>query len=503
MRPSTYLQATRQSAYQRTSSHPCPFTNSTQDHKGSKVVELFKESILTPLPYPSSRNHPRCYRRGQVRQVKNKKIRCVASGYTWSSSSVVQEDGMLVFVDKMTKIFPQVFVEGQSWNVEMETGVKVKALDEYLRRNDPPRTMTSNIVMGEVCFGGVLALGSHGAATQSRTLSDLACEVKIVDATGTLNTFTRDKDPVEFSVAACNLGLLGVIYSYTLRVEPMFNLSVVGGARLKEMVLQNDQTQILYWPFNSHYKCKGETVTVRYAKDELWIKHWKRTDQPESVTFAWKLHRRVRQYIASALGSSTFRLMVAKPKTVRVLSGLFHRELKRPAEKILAAPDAIHYMANLEAAVVIGLECVFKVDGGFEKAVKAWRFAVDKIYEYAARGEYPVNMTVDMRFIKSSDQIMSYVYGEDPEAIFCTMEILAVAETRGFEDFSAMLAQHLMSEYKARVHWAKLWEHIPGIVPYLREHAGPQLDRFESIRKKYDPQGIFLNKTFAGVLGHR
>lgn len=148
---------------------------------------------------------------------------------------------------------------------------------------------------------------------------------------------------------------------------------------MKEMVLQNDQTQILYWPFNSHYKCKGETVTVRYAKDELWIKQWKRTDQPESVTFAWKLHRRVRQYIASALGSSTFRLMVAKPKTVRVLSGLFHRELKRPAEKILAAPDAIHYMANLEAAVVIGLECVFKVDGGFEKAVKAWRFAVDKV----------------------------------------------------------------------------------------------------------------------------
>lgn len=44
---------------------------------------------------------------------------------------------MLVFVDKMTKIFPQVFVEGQSWNVEMETGVKVKAWDEYLRRNYP------------------------------------------------------------------------------------------------------------------------------------------------------------------------------------------------------------------------------------------------------------------------------------------------------------------------------------------------------------------------------
>ena len=59
-------------------------------------------------------------------------------------------------------------------------------------------------------------------------------------------------------------------------------------------------------------------------------------------------------------------------------------------------------------------------------------------------------MTVDMRFIKSSDQIMSYVYDEDPETIFCTIEVLAVAKTRGFEDFSAMLAQHWISEYKAR-----------------------------------------------------
>lgn len=48
-----------------------------------------------------------------------------------------------------------------------------------------------------------------------------------MDATGTLNTFTREKDPIEFSAAACNLGLLGVIYSYSLRIEPMFNVIMV------------------------------------------------------------------------------------------------------------------------------------------------------------------------------------------------------------------------------------------------------------------------------------
>lgn len=47
-----------------------------------------------------------------------------------------------------------------------------------------------------------------------------------------------------------------------------------------------------------------------------------------------------------------------------------------------------------------------------------------------------------------------------------------------------------------------MWEFIPGIVPYLRTQAGDRFDQFEAIRAKYDPQGMFLNSTFAGLLGH-
>jgi hypothetical protein len=73
-----------------------------------------------------------------------------------------------------------------------------------------------------------LLLGTqHGAATHTRTLPDLVCEVQIIDASGTLNSFTHEKNAEEFSAACINLGLLGVIYSYTLRVEPMFNLRMV------------------------------------------------------------------------------------------------------------------------------------------------------------------------------------------------------------------------------------------------------------------------------------
>jgi FAD/FMN-containing dehydrogenase len=130
-------------------------------------------------------------------------------------------------MNKMDKIYDPVHLEGDVWTVEIETGVQVKSLDDLLRKHDPPLALPSNVVLDKMRFGGILSLGCHGAATHSRTLSDLVHSVKIVDASGNVNVFSKDVDPVEFSAATVNLGLLGIIYSYTLRIEPMFKLHLV------------------------------------------------------------------------------------------------------------------------------------------------------------------------------------------------------------------------------------------------------------------------------------
>ncbi len=60
------------------------------------------------------------------------------------------------------------------------------------------------------------------------SIGDQLAEVlKIVDASGVLHTFSKEKDAAEFSAATANLGLLGIIYSYTIVVEPMFKLLMV------------------------------------------------------------------------------------------------------------------------------------------------------------------------------------------------------------------------------------------------------------------------------------
>jgi hypothetical protein len=87
-----------------------------------------------------------------VRSAKEerKTIRCVAGAHTWSSSSVVEDNGLIVFVNKMIKIFSPVYVEDRGWTVEVETGVTVRALDDYLRKHDPPLAMPANIVLDTV-----------------------------------------------------------------------------------------------------------------------------------------------------------------------------------------------------------------------------------------------------------------------------------------------------------------------------------------------------------------
>ncbi|KAF8936094.1 hypothetical protein EDD21DRAFT_365292 [Dissophora ornata] len=443
--------------------------------------------------------------------TNGKKVRCAGSGHSWSSSSVVT-DGYLVDMKKMEKVFKPVYSEKEkSWTVQLETGVLVTDLDNVLTNNDPPLALPSNVVLDSVRYGGILSLGCHGAATHTRTLADLVSEVTIIDASGNLNTFTRDKNAEEFSAACVNLGLLGIIYSYTLKVEPMFKLHMTDtypplsdyfsspklcGPKLKAMVLGNDQTEIFYWPFN--------TPGLGAANDHIWVKQWQRTKElPVSVSHACETFHKLAQGYETQFGDHLYEFMAAHPSSAPFVNCLLFKAIGgKDSEVVLNAPDAIHYQAGIDNLPCLDMEMAFKVNEDFSNVVVAWNYVIEQLYEYANRGEFPLNLTLEMRFVKSSSLLMSSAYDKDPEAIYCMMEILSVNHTKGFDEFSAKIAKFWMEKFHGKPHWAKMWEQIPGIVPYLRQQAGDQYDRFEVVRKKYDPTGMFMNSTFAGVLGH-
>ncbi len=60
-----------------------------------------------------------------------------------------------------------------------------------------------------------------------------------------------------------------------------------------------------------------------------------------------------------------------------------------------------------------------------------------------------------MRFVKSSSMVASNAYDEDPEAIYCMMEVVSVAGTPRFEEFSAKVAHYWMENFQAM--------HVPSV----------------------------------------
>ncbi|KAG0215670.1 hypothetical protein BGX28_008916 [Mortierella sp. GBA30] len=440
---------------------------------------------------------------------ENRKIRCAGTGYTLSSCSMVQDGGFLVINQMMNKISAPVQLKDDLWTVEIETGVLIKDLDDLLRMHEPPLTLPSNVVFDTARYGGLISLGCHGAGTQSGTLPDLVHEVKIVDADGNLNVFSKEKDPIEFFAAAQNLGLLGIIYSFKLRVEPMFNLYATDtdpllseyfgspekcGPMLKNMVLGNDQTEIFYWPFN--------TLNFNSTEDRVWIKQWQRTKVPITAS-SWVVTLQNRfQDCLLGLGDTAMQTMTVWPATTPIVAYLTGKMSRVTGERVYSAPDAIHHYAASGLVRCIAVEMAFKCDENFENVVRAWNYPINLLYEHANRGEFPLNFPMEMRFVKASQMLMSNAYDDDPNAIYCMMEVISVVNTEGFEDFSIKVANYWMDEFQARPHWAKVWEHIPGMAPYLRKQMGSRVELFESIRKKYDPQGIFMNDTFAELLGH-
>ncbi|KAG9070247.1 hypothetical protein KI688_009582 [Linnemannia hyalina] len=92
-----------------------------------------------------------------------------------------------------------------------------------------------------------------------------------------------------FNIACLNLGLLGIIYTATIKVQPMsdYRLRAIdyyepletffgdepdAGLKLKELMMTNDSTELIYWP------------TARFMKHErnehFWLKQWRRTTDP-------------------------------------------------------------------------------------------------------------------------------------------------------------------------------------------------------------------------------
>lgn len=417
-----------------------------------------------------------------------KHIRAVSTGHSWSA--LVPTDEILVDVQTMNRVALDLSNPDDP-RVTMDCGATVKEVNTVLE--SAGYALPFNVVLESVRFGGMIATGSHGSGWDNQTLSDLVWAIEIVDSSGQLRRFETGKDsPEVMNAARLNLGMFGLIYRMTLHVQPTWRVRATDRRvpiaeamdKLPEWVNTYDNIDFFWWPFTKRF----------------WIKHWSRTDEPITARPRYNRLETLRSLAEMRVYQPTLALLRHVPQLTPTIVPATFPFSPSNRDEVVDVVEAIHYRRGIELTRMGCLEVAFKVDRDFSNVRAAIQLVLDRTRAYADRGEYPLNVTLNVRFVHNSDCMLSPAYGAGHT---CYIEILShTAQPKWFQ-FSGEVAAEWLKLPQAMPHWAKEYRHIPNVIEHIKRVKGADIAQFKQIKTDLgvDPDQMFVNPTLREVFG--
>jgi hypothetical protein len=414
------------------------------------------------------------------------RVRVVASGFSWTS--LVASNDALIFCERLDGISIDASDPAHPF-VWAEAGVTNRQLNHALEQAG--LCMPWNVVLETVRVAGLVTTGTHGTGKHTATVGDLVEAVEVIDADGRMRTLSAEtvgKDVM--SAVRLSLGLFGVIARVRLRVVPMYRVEQTDHrlparavlARLNDLIAAHDSVELYWFPFNS----------------DVWMRTIDRTEQPRTFQGHgfWFRAQNLFQNCFLVL-FSTLITRFAPSLTPALLRVGFR--LLPFGTRVVNLPESHHYHHWIEMMPSGCMEVGFKADPDGANVRRAWEVAERLVADYARRGLYPLNLSLNMRFIGASDALLTPAYGAGTT---CYIEIMWHGRPKGWVEFTSELCREWLTVPGALPHWSKEFEHVSGIVPIVREHLGDRRDRFLAAlaASGLDPEQRFFNPLVRRIL---
>jgi hypothetical protein len=286
------------------------------------------------------------------------------------------------------------------------------------------------------------------------------------------------------------LGLFGVIARVKLRVIPMHRVRQTDRRiemrsmldELPALVARHDSVELYWFPFNR----------------DVWMRTIDRTDEPPTPQghgFWFRAQNLFQNVAAIFFFKVGARLAPAiTPPLLRVGMNMLPFRTR-----VIDLPQSHHYHHWIELMPAGCMEVGFKADPDFANVRRAWEATERLVEAYAKRGLYPLNISLNVRFIGSSAALLTPAHGE---GLTCYVEIMWMGRPEGWADFSSELCKEWLKEPGALPHWSKEFEHVPGVVPIIRASLGERLGSFLTALDEaaVDPDRAFWNPTLRRIL---
>jgi FAD-linked oxidoreductase len=402
---------------------------------------------------------------GAIADASLRGLRVRVAGAGHSFSDIVLTDGLMLTLEGLSKVLD---VDRSSGLVRVQAGITIRELGRQLAGHGLALENLGDVDAQSIA--GAISTATHGTGARLGNLSSQVSELTLVLADGSTLVCAPERDPEVFRAARVGLGSLGAIAEVTLRCVPAFTLHGVDAPapleetleRFEELALANDHFEFFVFPHARQALTRTNNRTEQpplprgrlsaYANDVVLTNH------------AFEL-------ICRAGRRSPGRI----PQLNRLVTRLAGRsERVDRSHEIFASPRLVRF-TEMEYALPR------------ERTAEAVR----RVMELIEQRRFAVPFPIEARTVAADDALLSTAAGRDSGYV-------AVHMYRGMAwepYFRAVEA--IMDELGGRPHWGK--RHFQ-TAETLRERY-PDWDRFNAVRARLDPEGLFANAWAERVLG--
>jgi FAD/FMN-containing dehydrogenase len=289
-------------------------------------------------------------------------------------------------------------------------------------------------------IAGAIGTGTHGTGRRFGSFSSTLIACQIVTATGELLTID-ESDMETLRAARVSLGTLGVMVSVTLQLVPAYKLQ-----RRSWPVAWDDA--IAQWP----------EIEANARNAEFW----------------W----------VPPLDTSVFKVFIdtdeeptGTPPALTYPPGTIERYLP---------PDGVDWAWRVFPAIrehrFVEMEYTFPIERGLD--------ALAAVRDVMLSRHPEVKWAVEFRTHAGEDAFLSVTQGHDS----VTISVHDAADNPHWDFFRE--AERVFRRFDGRPHWGKL----NFLETAELQSLFPLLDRFAAIRRRFDPNGVFLNDYLRPIL---
>jgi L-gulonolactone oxidase len=394
---------------------------------------------------------------------QGRRVRAVGSGHSFTD--IACTDGVMVDMSGMQRM---VFADPSTGIVTVEAGITLHALGPQLAERGLALENQGDI--DAQALAGAVATATHGTGVRFPNLSARVIGMRLVTGSGDVVDVNKESDPDGLLAARVSLGALGIASTVTVQCVPLYTLHRHDRPlpldetleRLDEHVDTNDHFEFFLFPYT-------RTASTRSTR---------RSDAEPKVTprwIRWISEDLVENKVLELVCRIGRRCPRAVPRLNRFIAKLLSdSHVEDRAYRVYATERKVRFT-----------ETEYAIPRSHA------REAIERALDLVEHRSLPILFPFEVRFAAADDAFLSTAHGRET----C---YIAAHQYTGMEFESFFRAfEAIMEDFGGRPHWGK--RHYQTAAT-LRERY-PDWDRFQAVRARMDPAGVFVNDYTRRVLG--